>query len=251
MADPSVEAAETPNGGRRGGGGRRNLVATVGERLRRAIEEGTLKPGEKLPSEAGLTREHGVSRTVIREAIASLRADGLLDVRHGVGVFVVGPCPASSEGLMVSDSTRISSIIEMLELRTAVEVEAAGLAAERRSPAQEEAIWERCDDLETLIERGAATSEADLAFHLAVAEATNNPRFREFLELLGRNVIPRAMLSTDAGESTPLDYLRQIQNEHREIAAAISKRDAAAAKAALRLHLEGSRQRYKSLIRGA
>jgi len=116
--------------------GRRNLVDIVAQQLRRDILGGALTPGEKLPSESGLTERYKVSRTVIREAIASLRADGLIDVRHGVGAFVGAAHSFPAANLLATDPARISSIIEMLELRTAVETEAAGIAAIRRSPSQ-------------------------------------------------------------------------------------------------------------------
>lgn len=229
--------------------GRKNLVETVSEELRRAIVGGALRPGEKLPSEAGLTKRYEVSRTVVREAIASLKADGLVDVRHGVGVFVLNSPPAWGNSFHAAETARISSIIEMLELRAAVEIEAAGLAAARRSPAQEEAIFERYDDLGALMAEGKPTTAADFAFHLAIADATNNPRFREFLEMMGRHVIPRASLQDSGAERTPSDYLRQIQAEHKRIADAIAARDEEGAREAVRTHLKGSQQRYRNLIR--
>ena len=98
---------------------------------------GQFPPGSRLPSEAQLTEAHGVSRTVVREAIAALRADRLVEARQGAGVFVLeaevpAPTPLFLRNI---DHERVSSMIELLELRTAVEVEAAGLAALRRSPA--------------------------------------------------------------------------------------------------------------------
>jgi DNA-binding FadR family transcriptional regulator len=229
----------------------RNLVEMVSARLRENILSGSLKPGDKLPSENGLSEEHKVSRTVIREAIASLRSDGLVEARHGVGVFVLAPQPSPLQGLKPAESGRISSIIEMLELRSAVEMEAAALAALRRSPAQEEVIFERCADLDRLIETGETTFSADFRFHLSIADATNNPRFREFLELIGEQMIPRSSLQHGASERTPADYLTQIQAEHRALAEAISNRDPSAAREAVRVHLEGSQQRYRMLIRRA
>ncbi|MEF0941051.1 FadR/GntR family transcriptional regulator [Rhizobium sp. BR 362] len=229
--------------------GRRNLVDIVGQQLRQEILGGILKPGEKLPSESGLTDRYKVSRTVIREAIASMRADGLVEVRHGVGVFVHHARPLPITGFLETDTGRISSIIEMLELRAAVETEAAGLAAARRSPAQDEAIIERFEDIDRAMERGSATSEADFEFHLAIADATNNPRFREFLELTGKRAIPRSFLQDQADEIASADYLAGIQAEHRRIAEAISDRDEHGAREAMRLHLKGSQQRYRSLIR--
>ncbi len=221
----------------------------VSESLRGLILGGEIHPGDKLPSEAGLTERYNVSRTVIREAVASLRADGLVEARHGVGIFVLTNQPSPAHGFQTFETARISSMIEALELRTAVEIEAAALAAVRHSPAQEEAIRERYDDIEAQIGAGQPTMAADLAFHLAIADATNNPRFREFLEVMGRNAIPRASLQEGNAEETPGDYLKQIQAEHRLIADAISARDPEAAREGLRTHLQGSLQRYRKLIR--
>ena len=234
---------------------RASLVETVAEKLRSEIIEGPLAPGDKLASEAELTKQHGVSRTVVREAIASLRADGLVEPRQGSGVFVLSTRPASSPYLRPVEKERISKIVEMLELRVAVEIEAAALAAARRSPAQEHAIWEALQEIDHCIAAGRTTSPADFAFHIAIADATNNPRFREFLEVIGENVIPRTSLAAALGggdgtrERTTSDYLRRIQSEHRAIADAISARDAETARDAMRTHLQSSAERYRALTR--
>ncbi|MCT8998716.1 FadR/GntR family transcriptional regulator [Chelativorans intermedius] len=228
--------------------GRVSLVSKVSDDLRRRIVEGELSVGEKLPSEAELTRHYAVSRTVVREAIAALRYENMVEPRQGAGVFVRNNRPAGGSPFPLADTARISSIIEILELRAAVEIEAAALAAQRRSPAQEEAIMERYDDINALIAEGRPTLEADRAFHLAIADATNNPRFREFLELLGPSAIPRAMLQPGR-ETATKEYLLQIQEEHRRIAEAVSARDEDAARQAMRVHLIGSQQRYRARLR--
>jgi DNA-binding FadR family transcriptional regulator len=250
MRSLPAEERTSQQGGEAKPAGRKNLVETVGNRLRQAILSGDLRPGSKLPSEAGLTQQYDVSRTVVREAIASLRADGLVEARHGVGVFVLSPQAQSGLPFQSLEPARISSIIEILELRAGIEMEAASLAAVRRSPAQEETIWERYDDLSGLIAAGQPTTAADFAFHLAVADASNNPRFREFLEMMGRHMIPRAPLEDANAEPTPADYLNQLQAEHRRIADAISARDEEAARGAVRAHLKGAQDRYRKLIRG-
>lgn len=228
---------------------RGNLVEQVSGQLRALIQSGAIRPGEKLPSEASLTQQYAVSRTVIREAVAALRADGLVEPRQGAGVFVLSPPPEISVPFQGINQDRISSIIEILELRTAVEVEAAALAAQRRSPAQEETLIELCDDIDHLIADGAPTTDADYAFHLAIADATHNPRFREFLSLMGPGAIPRAALPTSAGDATNRKYLDQLQIEHRRIVEAIALRDEEAARQAMRAHLSGSQQRYRRLLR--
>ncbi len=228
------------------------LTARLGENLRRAITSGQFPPGSKLPSESQLSEAHGVSRTVVREAIATLRSDRLVETRQGAGVFVLEATATASLPLLSVqnlDPARVSSMIELLELRTAVEVEAAGLAALRRSPAQEEAILDRHYAVRACLEAGASTSEADFALHLAIAEATNNPRFREFLAMIGKGVIPRAALRNDDSEHDQTAYIRLIDNEHNAIVVAISNGDEEAAREAMRRHLRGSQARYRALLR--
>ena len=228
------------------------LVSRLDETLRRAIASGQFPPGSKLPSEAQLTAAHGVSRTVVREAIAALRADRLVEARQGAGVFVLetsAPNRPAMLSLSNTDLARVSSMIELLELRTAVEVEAAGLAALRRSPAQEEVILERHDAVRACLEASKPTSEADFALHLAIAEATNNPRFREFLTMIGRNLIPRAALRPDDSEADQAAYIKLLDDEHHAIVSAISMGDEEGAREAMRRHLRGAQLRYRTLLR--
>lgn len=232
-----------PTGRQRG-----SLVKQVSDDLRGEIMSGSFNIGDKLPSQSQLTERFSVSRTVIREAIASLQADGLVEAQQGAGVFVVGRTTNSPFFFQNLDHKRISSLLEMLELRAAVEIEAAGLAALRRSPAQEEAIFEAHRTVAGLISRHERSIEADFAFHQAVAGATNNPRFQEFLALLGQSAIPRSALQSGGDEAVRANYLERIVDEHRDIAHAISKGDETAAREAMRQHLKGSQQRYRALI---
>lgn len=96
-----------------------SLVMQIVHALRREIEAGVVKPGDKLPSEAELTRLHSVSRAVIREAVAILRHEGMLEARRGVGVFV-SDAERSDRPFSGLSLERISSVIELLELRAAV-----------------------------------------------------------------------------------------------------------------------------------
>ncbi|RVV97678.1 FadR family transcriptional regulator [Mesobaculum littorinae] len=230
------------------GSRRRNLVQGVIESLRHDIEEGRFPPGGKLPSEMRLTERFEVSRTVVREAIAGLKADGLVAPRQGAGVFVLDPPKEAERPFHIADYDRISSVIEMLELRVAVEMEAAALAAQRRSPQQEEAIFDAAAALSRMAAEGRPTKAADLAFHLAVADATSNPRFREFLEILGVSMIPRAALRLADGGSAP-DYIDRLAEEHMQIARAISAGDSDTARSAMQAHLRNSMDRYRDYIR--
>ncbi|MCC5973437.1 MAG: FadR family transcriptional regulator [Rubellimicrobium sp.] len=240
---------------------RGNLVRIVEEALRSAITSGEVPVGGKLPSESEMTQRYGVSRTVVREAVSSLRLRGLVEARQGAGVFVISTSAAPEPQVIfrIEDPTRLSQVIEFLELRIAIEVEAASLAATRRSPAQAEAVRECWQAIERAMTWGKPSVDADFKFHLAIADATNNPHFRRLLENMGLDAIPRAAMSSDDGQTkirdigsapaAPADYLRKIQDEHLSIADAVAAGDAAGARAAMRLHLEGSRDRYRDLLR--
>ena len=232
---------------------RGNLTRKTELALRRRIERGPLKPGERLPTEKQLAEEFGVSRTVVREAMAALRAAGLVEPRQGSGVFVSGRAgpQESSEGpfFAAASADTPAGALDVLELRMAVEIQAAGLAASRRSWAQEARIRECCEAMRRAIEAGRSTEDADIAFHRSVAEATNNAAFVAFLDMLGGRAIPRRLVrEVDAGRLITPQYLEKVQDEHEMLADAISRGDAEAARAAMEQHLAGSRARYRSLL---
>lgn len=231
------------------GGGRPSLSSQVADAIKAQIEAGYYAPGDKLPTEPALIDKFGFSRTVVREAIAALRADGLVESRQGSGVFVIGP-RQSDPGLKLftGETDKISDIIEELELRIGIEVEAAGLAAARSSPAQEAEIQAQVERFAQLVAEGKPTDEADFQFHMAIATATNNTRFRTFLEHVGRRMIPRVKFRTVMGGVDPLPNRDEpILLEHREIAEAILARDPDRAREAMRRHLVTGIKRYRSL----
>jgi DNA-binding FadR family transcriptional regulator len=213
------------------------------------LTEGVFRPGDRLPSESALTREYSVSRTVVREAIAILRADGLVEARKGAGVFAVEVKPAKELPFNDLAVGRISSVIELLELRTVFEVESAGLAASRRSAVQVEAIVDAHRRVGDCLAAGLPTRDADVEFHLASAQATQNRRFPEFLQLIRSGIIPRGELQGAAPGSRPKDYNLHLQEEHARIVDAIIEGDADAARQYMAAHLRGSLERYKVLLR--
>ncbi|WP_339950801.1 FadR/GntR family transcriptional regulator [uncultured Albimonas sp.] len=241
MTSPSRSPTRAP--------GRKSLTAGVIEALRAEILSGALTPGDKLPTEPALISRFGVSRTVIREAVAELRADRLVESRHGVGVFVLARPDPEPAGIPLPAFSKISDMIEELELRAAVEIEAAGLAAQRASPAQEAEIEDSHRRFAAQVRQRLASAEADYAFHIAIARATNNPRFEAFLSQLGRRTIPREQLRESLGAPPPAPDLARLESEHRKVAEAISRHDPATARAAMRAHLLGSADRYRSLAR--
>lgn len=152
------------------------------------INQGNLKTGDKLPALNELAAELGVSRTVVREAVAALRSDGLLEARHGVGVFVSEPKELTttdgSDSLLEPLAKLTTSFMDLLELRMAFEVHAAGLAATRRSWSQEAKIWDALKQFELSLDNEELLDQLDFVFHRSIAEATNNAAFIEFFSVM-------------------------------------------------------------------
>ena len=251
----------------------RTLAQELVQALAARIREGRIPAGEKLPTEAAVMAEFGVSRTVVREALSQLQASGLVQTRHGIGTFALAP-PAD-EGFRV-DAQQLETlrdVIALLELRIALETEAAALAARRRTPAQLELLRAAVADFDLAVQEGRDAVEADFRFHAEVARATQNDHFGNLLATLGTRSIPRARLEAAApaltGEtvstSTPgpasgaeaadaaraaqqparQAYLRRVNDEHESILDAIAAQDAEAARAAMRTHLVNSRERRR------
>ena len=223
----------------------RSLVLEIGRRIAADITAGRLSPGARLPTEQELMAALGVSRTVIREAVATLRAEGLITTRQGIGSFVASLPPNALFRIESGQTESLADALHIMELRTAVETEAAGLAAERASPRQRRAIRQALTAIDTAIERGEAAVAEDFALHAAITDATGNPQFRRFLDFLGRFIIPRASVRIRALNLRA--YLMTFQQEHHAIVAAIDARSAEQARAAMRQHLMLSRERYRAL----
>jgi DNA-binding FadR family transcriptional regulator len=225
-----------------------NLTDELVRRLAAEIEGGKLQPGAKLPTEHEIMASTGVSRTVVREAIAALRAKGLIVTRQGSGAYVSPEVQRRPFRIDPDELASLGEVLRIMELRISVEVEAAGLAAERRTSAQLAEIGRRLKAVEKAIEAGESAIDADFAFHKAIFAAVDNPYFPRFLEFLGRYIIPRQSLRQPFGsEEEQKRYLERIQREHRAIHAAIRTREPERAREAARLHLVNSMNRYRQL----
>ena len=220
------------------------LVDSLGSRIR----DGRLAAGAKLPTEAAFMAEFQVSRTVVREAISRLQAAGLVETRHGVGTFVVGPADGSAFRIGREQLSTLQDVIAMLELRIGVEVEAAGLAALRRTEDNLAEMRAALDTFSAAVEAGRDAVSADFRFHLEIMRATQNPHFAHLLLTLGTAMIPRSRLDAPAEiDEARRDYLRKVNAEHESILDAIAAHDSEAARAAVRTHLANSRERRRRL----
>lgn len=214
--------------------------------LIRLIAEDRLQPGDKLPPSDKLCERFAVSRTVVREAIASLKAEGRLRSLRGSGVYVSEPTKANVGSMLMEAPQDIGEVLDFMEFRMSVEIEAAGLAAERRTETNLLRMEQAMSQFARHLEDNTLATDADRSFHRAIADATNNSRFRLFVDEMGERLIPRSALRASfTDEKDKSEFLETIQNEHRRIFEAISERRANDARAAMRQHLEGGRRRYR------
>jgi DNA-binding FadR family transcriptional regulator len=185
---------------------------------------------------------------VVREAVAALRAEGLVITRQGVGAFVSAMPQQAPFRIDPERMQSLEEILNVMELRLGVEIESAGLAAERATKAQMKAIGAALDNIERASEGGKNAVDEDLELHRAIAAATGNPEFERFLQFIGRHLIPRRIV-TGLPESMGgrRAYLQIIQDEHRRIYEAVRDRDPKAAREAMRRHLTRSLERYRRL----
>ncbi len=217
------------------------IVAQIEER----ILNGELRPGDKLPAERELADQFGVSRTAIREAMKALTHSGLVVIQPGRGTFVTdisSKVVRHSFDMLVRGSNE-TGIKDLIEVREILEPEIAALAAVRAGSEDIESMEEAVramdmamDDLETFI-------EADLDFHLALAQGSNNvliPALIDTLVELLREHRKRAA-SVEGGMS-------RGQPHHKIILAAIKNNDANAARNSMRGHLEQVRKEIETTL---
>jgi DNA-binding FadR family transcriptional regulator len=227
---------------------RGNLAEIVATKLSERIDSGLYPPGEKIPSSAQLCEEFGVSRTVIREAIISLKAGGRVTARQGAGVFV-SEKDTKTLNFEISRMEDIRSAMQILELRLGVEMQAAALAATRRTPEALADIARAYGHLDALDTHDAEVeARADFEFHLAIARATRNPHFPSFLEAVMESINFELVLKHRQSSRAYRGYLKKINKEHAAILSAISQADAKTAKSAIAAHLEESLNRYRALL---
>jgi len=228
---------------------RETLTAQLIGSLTERINRGELQPGDRLPTELALIEEFKVSRTVVREAISSLRATGLVSTRQGVGAFVRKPGPATSFRIDEASLDVARDVIALLELRIGLETEAASLAAQRRETRHLARMAQAMARMDEAIDAGDHAVGPDFDFHIALAEATLNPHFPRLFSYLGALMIPRSRLATfgEFAESRR-DYLKRANREHAAIHSAIEWGDPDQARSAMRIHLSNSRERLRNAI---
>lgn len=218
------------------------LAATVAQGIERLIREGRLEAGAQLPSERALAERFGVSRTVVREAVRTVAASGLLDVRHGSGTLVTAP-PPELVARSVSHYLRAGRVEDVHEIRLMLETEIAAVAAERRTEADLERLRELLAELRARAGDRDALAGADVAFHRALAAATRNPFFAVLHDSLAD-----VLLTVRRHAFSVAGAVELAHGHHARILDAVSAADPAAAREAMRRHLaDGERWLQRAL----
>jgi GntR family transcriptional repressor for pyruvate dehydrogenase complex len=220
---------------------RRKLSETVADQLLVAVRE--LPPGTKVPSERELTKELGVGRSTVREALNGLAMLGVVEIRHGQGVFVTGDPPQTSEPSAIASALERGVTNEFIEARLIVEVEVARLAARRRTDedlaamaaalvVQEKRLG---GDIDAIVETAAS-------FNVLLADCAHNEVLRAMIQSFVTLMVergPRVYSLEGFGEW-------DLQ-EHRGLYAAVHDRDAERAAKLMREHIEELARRYRAV----
>ncbi len=215
------------------------LYEQIVRQVEESIFEGRLKPGDQLPAERDLAQRFGVSRTAVREAVKALREKGLVEAYSGRGTFVTRPSAQAirqSLDLMIRISQQEGSV-HLAGLRQVLEPEIAALAASRIEEQLLSTMREAVAAMDRSLHDPEAYVEADLDFHLALAEAAGNPLILSLLDsIVGLLREQRSRIfKVDGGPE-------RGQFHHKRILAAIERRDSVGARDAMRAHLEQVRE---------
>ncbi len=218
-----------------------HLPALVASSISREIAQGRLKPGDKLPTEQILATTFGVSRNVVREAIAKLRSEGRVWSQQGRGAFVAESTNATVLSIDHDALQSGDAFAGLFELRGILETQAAALAAARRTRQDLAKMREALSSMTASPYGSVQWLKKDLEFHIAVAKATRNPYLAQFLEFVSERV-RESILAAGASHASD-EMARATLTEHEGILAAIEAGEPAAAQRAMRGHLDNAARR--------
>ena len=223
-------------------------TAPLGEllsaRIRSLIDEGELAEGARLPAESELASRFGVSRPIIREALSRLRSEGVIVSRRGSGSYVSARTePPSAEPTPYGPMDSLARVRDCYQFRAAIEGDAAFYAASHRTPEALARIARALARMEAAVLDGAVGVSPDYAFHAAIALASGNAFFDTIMQQLQAPIEFTINLARSLSLTRTREHVMITQGEHVAIYAAIEAQDGEAARQAMRLHLDNTRQR--------
>ncbi|MFN3273561.1 MAG: FadR/GntR family transcriptional regulator [Paracoccus sp. (in: a-proteobacteria)] len=217
-----------------------HLPARIAARFAQQIQQGELKAGDKLPTENAMSKTFGVSRTVIREAIAQLRNEGMIETRQGVGAFVIDR-PTRHIRLADHEDLDSHAFRDLFQLRVPLEIEAAGLAATYHRPDHLHQLDAALERMRVIDDTAGDGILADLDFHRTIAAATGNDYFGQFLGAVSDRILQTIVASRERIRLEEIVAI--VDREHTELRDAIAARDPVRARAAMRAHMIRSADR--------
>lgn len=217
-------------------------------KLENSILSGVLQPGEQMPTQKVIAESEQVSRTVVREAVARLEAQGLVVARQGSGVYVAEDARYRAFQVTRNELSELADVIRLLETRLAIEAEMAAFAAARRTTEDIGAMRAALRHMAQVSDDPIAAAAADVQFHLAIARATRNDYFVRLIDFLGlRLVPPRNLYLRDQPSDAHQAYVAKVRAEHEAILDAISRMDVPRARQAAWDHMQESLNRHSEL----
>jgi GntR family uxuAB operon transcriptional repressor len=201
------------------------------------ITEGEFKVGDRLPSERALAERFGVSRTLVREAIIVLEIQGAVEVRGGSGIYVCAPAPGAVAAASAYALSPGPGPFELLRARCLIESEIASVAAENRKDSDIDRIYAALAAMREHMQDKAANEAADRLFHVRIAESTGNSVLLQMVAALWDHTKAPIWSKMEAHFHTP-ELRRASQDDHQRVFNALLERDPAAARAAMRAHIE-------------
>lgn len=221
-----------------------NLGTRVASTLLNQFHADNLPPNSRLPSESIIAKHFQVSRTVVREAIAILKKEGILESRRGSGTFISEIFKANPDIVNEVTEQSVHALQNIIEVRRGIESEIAALAALRRTPGQLSDIEDALQKIKKVTDAGQSGVEEDVHFHLLIAQATGNPYWLKFVDTFSFS-LRGATSVTRANEDRRLDFAQQVQEEHEHIVAAIASGDPAEARLAASRHMINAAERLR------
>ncbi|MCA1906480.1 MAG: FadR family transcriptional regulator [Desulfarculus sp.] len=201
------------------------------------IAQGRFVTGKPLPPESELAERFGVSRTVIREALARLKYDGLVESRPRVGAIVVPAGQRRAFRLDSLDPRSGQDLRDLYELRALVESGAAALAAVRHTARDIERMERHLASIDQALENGRLGASPDLAFHRDLASASRNPVLDDFMRFLNTKVSAMIRMARKKSNQDP-ELAAMVQDEHRAILEAVASGDSERARRAVLSHMQ-------------